>query len=97
MDANEAELEKQLKKVTKLCKNEKCDINPRTLFDTSLCPGNMLSWSMIFAGFTFWIFKISPDEPESKFVMWLIYSCDGEGVEDQSIFDLEKGITKNQM
>ena len=25
--------------------------------------------------------------------MWLIYSCDGEGVEDQSIFDLEKGIT----
>ena len=34
-----------------------------------------------------------PDEPESKFVMWLTYSCDGKGVKDQSLFDLEKGIT----
>ena len=55
MDADEAELEKQLKKVKKLCKNEKCDINPKTLFDTSLCPGNMLSRLIIIAGFTFWM------------------------------------------
>ena len=53
--ADNAALKKQLKKVKKLCKNEKCDINPKILFDTSLCPGNMLSWSMIIAGFTFWI------------------------------------------
>ena len=24
--------------------------------------------------------------------MWLIYSCDGEGAEDQSTFDTEEGI-----
>ena len=53
--ADKKALEKQFKKVKKLCKNEKCDINPKTLFDTSLCPGNMLSWLIIIAGFTFWI------------------------------------------
>ena len=38
-----------------------------------------------------------PDEPESIFLLWLTYSCDGEGVEDQSTFDLEKGITTIQL
>ena len=55
MDANEKELEKQLKKVTKLCKNEKCDIDPKTLFDTSLCPGNLLSCHWLLAGLSFLI------------------------------------------
>ena len=53
--ADRTVLKKQFKKVRKLCKIEKCDINPKTLFDTSLCPGNMLSRLIIIAGFTFWM------------------------------------------
>ena len=33
----------QLEKTRELCKNENCDIAPKTVFDTSACPGGVIS------------------------------------------------------
>ena len=74
-------------------KKEACDVDPKALFTKDKCPGKL------FAGFDDCctlikcLMNTSADKPDSEFIAWIIYSCDGGG-EDESNFN-EAGMNKD--
>ena len=86
MEAADAEAA-QTETLKKLCAKDKCDIDPRAIFDTSSCPGMQLLQKLYFCIISLLLIE----GKESEFALWVTYSCDGAGATDASSFDLEKG------
>ena len=79
----------QTETLKKLCAKDKCDIDPKAIFDTSSCPGtSMYVTEKILLKYHY--ISLAGGQ-ENEFLLWLVYSCDGEGATDASTFDLEIG------